>query len=85
MILHIEGVISIDGWQYPQRETRFSITAGKVHQMGAGPARLAATAPLVEAIAELVTDWNAGRGRFAPEPESEHIQDMEGEHFAVTR
>jgi len=85
MILHLSGEIRLSGWDYPQDTTRFHVDASsRIEQHGASAERIAATAPLVEAIAGLVTDWNAGRGRFAPKPKPEHIRDMEGEHFAIT-
>lgn len=112
MILHLCGEIRLSDHPYPEDCTRFDIRHGKAHQHGAGPARLAETALLVEAIAELAEDFNRGRGRFASQTECpacgveltiyptedgsgiagvvsrtepKHIQDMEGEHFAVTQ
>jgi hypothetical protein len=70
MILHLSGELRLSGWDYPQDLTRFDIRNGKAMQHGASPERLAETAPLIEAIAGLVRDFNMGRGRFAPATET---------------
>ena len=76
MIRFVSGEIRIDGFDYPQDTTRFHISAdGRTEHHGAGPARLAATAGLVEAIAGLVRDYNKAASKPTP--------DLKGEQYAI--
>ena len=82
MIRFVSGEIRIDGFDYPQDTTQFDIRHGRSQQHGAGPERLAVTAPLVEAIAGLVREWNREASRIRAQ--SQRAAALESQIVAAT-